>query len=125
MSVKKYNKLVRDKIPQIIESQGKQCKVYVATGEDYRNRLKDKLLEEAKEFFENPCVEELADVQEVIDTLSQVHEWDITGARFKKNDQRGAFWRRYILQEVIEDESVTKSKWCSQTPSNTLYNEEE
>jgi predicted house-cleaning noncanonical NTP pyrophosphatase (MazG superfamily) len=125
MSVKKYNKLVRDKIPQIIESQGKQCKVYVATGEDYRNRLKDKLLEEAKEFFENPCVEELADVQEVIDTLSHVHQWDVTGARFKKNDQRGAFWRRYILQEVIEDESVTKSKWCSHTPSNTLYNEEE
>ena len=51
MAVKKYNKLVRDKIPQIIEAQGKQCKVYVATGEDYQNRLKDKLIEEAKEFF--------------------------------------------------------------------------
>jgi len=125
MTVKKYDKLVRDKVPDIIEAQGKKCKLYVATGKDFQDRLKDKLLEEAKEFFENPCVEELADVQEVIDALSEVHRWDVTGARFKKNDQRGAFWRRYILQEVIEDESVTKSKWCSHTPSNTLYIEEE
>ena len=125
MTVKKYNKLVRDKIPQIIESQGKKCKLYVATGEDYQNRLKDKLIEEAKEFFENPCVEELADVQEVVDALQDIHRWDVTGARFKKVNEHGAFWRRYVLQEVIEDESVTKSQWCSHTPSNTLYLEEE
>ena len=125
MTIKKYNKLVRDKIPEIIESQGKKCKLYVATGEDYQNRLKDKLMEEAKEFFENPCVEELADVQEVIDALQDIHRWDVTGARFKKVNERGAFWRRFVLQEVIEDESVTKSQWCSHTPSNTLYLEEE
>ena len=125
MTVKKYNKLVRDKIPQIIEEQGKKCKLYVATGEDYQNRLKDKLIEEAKEFFENPCVEELADVQEVINALQEAHRWDITGARLRKSHERGAFWHRYILQEVIEDESVTKSEWCSHTPSNTLYLEEE
>jgi len=125
MTVKKYDKLVRDKIPDIIESQGKKCKLYVATGYDYHNRLKDKLLEEAKEFFENPCVEELADVQEVIEALADIHRWDVTGARLKKTVERGGFWRRYVLQEVIEDESVTKSEWCSHTPSNTLYLEEE
>ena len=102
MTVKKYNKLVRDKIPQIIEAQGKKCKVYVAVNEDYRSRLKDKLLEEAQEFFENPCVEELADVQEVIDALQDVHRWDVTGARFKKAHERGAYWRRFVLQEVTE-----------------------
>ena len=125
MTVKKYNKLVRDKIPSIIENQGKQCKVYVATGKDYQNRLKDKLLEEAKEFFENPCVEELADVQEVVNALQNIHQWDVTGARFKKSLNRGDFRRRYVLQEVIEHESVTKSEWCSHTPSNTLYLEED
>jgi len=125
MTVKKYNKLVRDKIPQIIESQGKKCKFYVATGTDYHNRLKDKLIEEAKEFFENPCVEELADVQEVIDALGESHRWDVTGARLKKRREHGGFWRRYVLQEVIEPESITKSEWCSHTPSNTLYLEEE
>ena len=125
MTVKKYNKLVRDKIPEIIESQGKKCKLYVATGFDYHNRLKDKLVEETKEFFENPCVEELADVQEVIDALVDIHRWDLTKARLKKTMDHGAFWRRYILQEVVEDESITKSEWCSHTPSNTLYLEEE
>jgi len=102
MTVKKYNKLVRDKIPQIIEAQGKQCKVYVAVNEDYRNRLKDKLVEEAQEFFENPCVEELADVQEVIDALQNINRWDVTSARWKKQLERGAFHRRFVLQEVKE-----------------------
>ena len=57
--------------------------------------------------------------------LQDAHRWDVTSARFKKADERGAFWRRYILQEVIEDESITKSEWCSHTPSNTLYLEDE
>ena len=70
-------------------------------------------------------MEELADVQEVINALQEAHRWDITGARLRKSHERGAFWHRYVLQEVIEDESVTKSKWCSHTPSNTLYLEEE
>ena len=102
MTVKKYNKLVRDKIPSIIEANGKYCKVYVAVGDDYREKLKEKLLEEAQEFFENPCIEELADVQEVIEAISDNYRWDVTAARFKKNRHRGGFWRRYILQEVEE-----------------------
>ena len=125
MTVKKYNKLVRDKIPEIIESQGKQCKVYVAVNDDYQQRLKDKLQEEVQEFLEDPCVEELADIEEVLLSIAEVNRWDISGARIAKNFTRGGFWRRFVLQEVIEDESVTKSKYCSHTPSNTLYLEEE
>jgi len=125
MSVKKYNKLVRDKIPEIIESQGKQCKVYVAVNEDYQQRLKDKLQEEVQEFLEDPCVEELADIEEVLLSIAEINRWDLTGARIAKNFTRGGFWQRFVLQEVSEDESVTKSKWCSHTPSNTLYLEEE
>ena len=102
MTVKKYDKLVRDKIPSIIESQGKKCKVYVAVDEDYRNRLKDKLLEEDQEFYDNPSAEELADVQEVVNALQYVHRWDLMRARNKKNAERGAFDHRYVLQEVSE-----------------------
>jgi len=102
MTVKKYNKLVRDKIPSIIEANGKYCKFYVAKKSDYIRKLKEKLLEEIQEFFENPCVEELADVQEVINALTYVNGWDVPSARFKKNRLRGAFGRRYILEEVHE-----------------------
>jgi len=125
MTVKKYDKLVRDKIPEIIESQGKRCKVYVAANEDYQQRLKDKLQEEVQEFLEDPCVEELADIEEVLLSIAEINRWDLTGARIAKNFTRGGFWQRFVLQEVSEDESVTKSKWCSHTPSNTLYIEEE
>ena len=102
MTVKKYNKLVRDKIPEIIESQGKQCKVYVATNDDYQHRLKDKLQEEVQEFLENPCVEELADIEEVLLSIAEVNRWDLSGARIAKNFTRGGFWRRFVLQEVSE-----------------------
>ena len=102
MSVKKYNKLVRDKIPEIIESQGKRCKVYVAVNEDYQQRLKDKLQEEVQEFLKDPCVEELADIEEVLLSIAEINRWDISGARIAKNFTRGGFWRRYVLQEVSE-----------------------
>jgi len=102
MTTKKYNKLVRDKIPQIISDQGKKCKVYVAVSDDYRQRLKDKLTEEVEEFLQDPCVEELADIQEVLLSIAEVNKWDLEGTRVAKNLTRGGFWRRYILQEVTE-----------------------
>ena len=102
MTYKKTNKLVRDKIPEIIESQGKRCKVYVAVNEDYQQRLKDKLLEEVYEFLEDPCVDELADIEEVLLAIAEINRWDLSGARIAKNMLRGGFWRRYVLQEVEE-----------------------
>jgi predicted house-cleaning noncanonical NTP pyrophosphatase (MazG superfamily) len=102
MTIKKYDKLVRDKIPEIIESQGKQCKVYVAVNDDYQQRLKDKLQEEVQEFLEDPCVEELADIEEVLLSIAEINNWDLTGARITKNFNRGGFRRRFVLQEVSE-----------------------
>ena len=55
---KVYNKLVRDKIPEIISSQGKRCKVYVATKKEYEEKLQSKLVEEVEEFLKDPSVEE-------------------------------------------------------------------
>ena len=102
MKVKKYDKLVRDKIPQIIGQQGKKCTVYVATGTDYHQRLSDKLTEEVQEFLQEPSVEELADIQEVLLAIAESNKWDLEAARIEKNLNRGGFWRRYILQEVSE-----------------------
>ena len=102
MKIKKYNKLVRDKIPEIINQQGKQCKVYTAQEEDYCQRLKDKLTEEVQEFLVDPTVEELADIQEVLFSIAEINKWDLEGARITKNRTRGGFRQRLILQEVSE-----------------------
>jgi predicted house-cleaning noncanonical NTP pyrophosphatase (MazG superfamily) len=102
MTIKKYNKLVRDKIPQIIFSQGFRAKVYIANEIEYTAHLKEKLQEEVSEFIDNPCVDELADIQEVILTLAALNGWEelLEEKRVAKNINRGGFSKRYILVEV-------------------------
>ena len=73
-SIKKmiyHNKLVRDKIPQIIQSKGKFCKFRKLDKQDYVIELRNKLKEEFMEYLSDPCKEELADIIEVIDALAQ------------------------------------------------------
>jgi predicted house-cleaning noncanonical NTP pyrophosphatase (MazG superfamily) len=102
MTVKKFDKLVRDRIPEIILSNGKQCKIEIATPEEYEQKLNEKLVEEVQEFIENPCLEELADIQEVVSAISNLNKWNVWDARLDKNIESGAFKNRYILKEVSE-----------------------
>jgi predicted house-cleaning noncanonical NTP pyrophosphatase (MazG superfamily) len=75
-----YNKLVRDRIPHIIMSKGKECSVRILESEEYKQALRMKLLEEAEEYFETAkdqdALEELADMMEVIRALAEVHGAD-------------------------------------------------
>src|SRR5260370_33253826 len=70
---KEYRKLVRDGIPEIIRRKGEQCEVAVMAEEEYRQALREKLVEEATEAAQaatlQALITELADVQEVLDTL--------------------------------------------------------
>jgi predicted house-cleaning noncanonical NTP pyrophosphatase (MazG superfamily) len=102
MTVKKYNKLIRDKIPEIIFNQGKKAKVAIANEIEYSAHLKKKLQEEVEEYLETPCVEELADIQEVILSIAEANGWDtlLEEQRIAKNINRGGFSKRYILLEV-------------------------
>ncbi len=104
MTIKKYDKLVRDKIPEIIFSQGKRAKVYIANEIEYSVRLKNKLQEEVDEFIESPCVEELADIQEVILSIATMNGWVelLEAERLAKNINRGGFAKRCILKEVCD-----------------------
>ena len=100
---KKYDKLVRDKIPAIIASDGKNAKLRVATDKEYPIYLSKKLKEEAEEFSKNPGIEELVDIVEVVNALAMAHNIDpraLDKIRAKKLDERGGFSMRIILEET-------------------------
>lgn len=94
-----YNKLVRDKIPQLLDSKGISYQQRVATLDEYKTELIRKLQEEAAEFSEAGAPEELADVLEVIDALRTLPDYaDVTTLQRKKRDERGGFEKRLILK---------------------------
>jgi predicted house-cleaning noncanonical NTP pyrophosphatase (MazG superfamily) len=101
-----YNKLVRDKILEIIESSGKDFKYHIADEKEYENLLVKKLQEEVEEFTENPCVEEIADILEVIESLIDILGYskeEVLEIKEKKKNDRGAFNKGIVLEKVIED----------------------
>ena len=101
----KYNKLVRDRIPEIIQANGEVPVTHIADDPEYWEMLCEKLREEAGEFFDQPSIEELADVQEVIFALCQYIGCDrdeLERVRKEKAEQRGRFQDRIILEETHE-----------------------
>ena len=118
-SVKVYNKLVRDKIPEIIESNGKTCTVETLTDEKYIAMLDAKLTEELEEYQENKSLEELADLLEVLGAVVKArgYTWEeLTKVRKKKLEERGGFEKKILLKEVFENvSSQAESKPSSQT----------
>jgi predicted house-cleaning noncanonical NTP pyrophosphatase (MazG superfamily) len=99
--MKEYNKLVRDKIPQILSEKCKTHICHIASGNEFDTKLREKLQEEVQEFLDEPSLEELADIQEVVLALVQRNGWtpkDLEGARKKKYVARGGFKVGYILE---------------------------
>ncbi len=101
----KYNKLVRDKIPEIIKSKGDIPLTHIASNEEYQQKLKEKLQEEVNEFLEDNNEEELADILEVIYALCDLYEFDkikLEQLRKEKAEKRGGFKDKIILDETKE-----------------------
>jgi predicted house-cleaning noncanonical NTP pyrophosphatase (MazG superfamily) len=106
MTIKKYNKLIRDKIPQIIEQSGKKAIVEQLNADQYITCLNSKLNEELDEYLESGSVEELADLVEVVYAILDFKNVSISEferIREEKVEKRGAFKQRLLLKEVIED----------------------
>jgi predicted house-cleaning noncanonical NTP pyrophosphatase (MazG superfamily) len=100
-----YNKLVRDKIPEIIEKNNKECKFHIASEDEYISQLYSKVIEELNEFKANPCEEELADILEVLSAIGKYYnleEDSVQRIRHNKNEERGKFDKRIILWKVME-----------------------
>ncbi|WP_145049346.1 nucleoside triphosphate pyrophosphohydrolase [Paenibacillus xylanexedens] len=104
-----YNKLVRDKIPHIITSSGKECRTRILDPEEYKQELRTKLSEESEEYMsaasDQEALEELADMLEVIRALAEVHGANVAQLdklRADKAEARGGFQERVYLIDVDE-----------------------
>jgi predicted house-cleaning noncanonical NTP pyrophosphatase (MazG superfamily) len=98
-----YNKLVRDKIPTIIEADGKKATTRILEETEYLNELIKKLDEELAEFKIDVNVEELADLQEVLLALAVAigaSKEELERVRADKAAKRGAFNQKIFLEEV-------------------------
>lgn len=102
---KYYDKLVRDNIPAIIEAKGSTAVWERLEGEAYLHRLTAKLDEEVAEYKAGPCLEELADILEVLHALAEAagsSAEELEALRAVKSAERGGFRERILLKEVIE-----------------------
>jgi len=106
---KVYKKLVRDRIPEIIEQKGAKPITRVLNSKDYKKELEKKLLEECKEVLEatdrDDRIEELADVLELIRSLGVLESVtleQILEIADEKNIKRGGFEKRIFLERVLE-----------------------
>ena len=92
--IKTYNKLVRDRIPEIIEASGKTCVTEILSDEDYLRMVDTKL------------DEELADLMEVIYAAAIARGYtleELERVRAEKAAKRGGFYKRILLKEVVEE----------------------
>ncbi|MFW6270261.1 MAG: phosphoribosyl-ATP pyrophosphohydrolase [Bacillota bacterium] len=103
--MKTYNKLIRDKIPEIIEQNGKDYEIEVLDDERYIEALQKKLQEELDEYIESEEVMELADLVEIIYAILDVEgisREEFEEMRLDKKEERGGFEEKILLKKVMD-----------------------
>ena len=96
-------KLVRDKIPEIIKEDGKNCKFRKAKSTEIKKLALEKMIEEVEEFLEKPSLEEAADVYEVF--LFMLNNWkldfqSVVNHAYYKREKNGSFSKHVILESI-------------------------
>ncbi len=102
----RFYKLVRDKIPEIIQSAGRQCSTFILSDKDYARFLDDKLIEEVNEYRDSKRMEELADVLEVIHGIVEArgNTWDeLEELRLEMRKNHGGFDKQILMTEFVDD----------------------
>ncbi|NTW72026.1 MAG: nucleoside triphosphate pyrophosphohydrolase [Eubacteriaceae bacterium] len=106
-----YNKLVRDKIPQLIHESGRKYTSRIMGEKEYHEALIDKIIEEIEEFRATDNEEELADIYEALDCLVHLKDYEpmhIDYLRIKKREARGSFNDRILLEEVEDEDEIER-----------------
>lgn len=101
--MKVHNKLVRDRIPEIIEKSGKTCVTHILSEEEYIAALETKLNEEVAEYQADKNLEEMADVLEVLQALCVARGYsldELENVRKNKAEERGGFGEKIFLEYV-------------------------
>ena len=102
-----YNKLVRDRIPEIIKNNGEEPIIEILNDKEYKNELEKKLYEEYLEVIESKGesrLEELADMISVIASLAKLENKDLSdiiNISTKKDEKRGSFDKKIYLKKVL------------------------
>ena len=102
--MKRFNKLVRDKIPEIIENDNKKPIIRTLSDKEYLMELNKKLQEEVNEYLEDNNIEELADIIEVVYGILDAKNLDLLEfekIRKEKVEKRGAFKKKIFLENVL------------------------
>lgn len=105
MEKKIYNKLVRDRIPEIIDADGKTCIWEILSDKEYLRLLDEKLNEELAEYQQSKSLEELADLLEVMYSVVKARGWtleQLEQVREGKAVERGGFEKKILLKGVWE-----------------------
>ena len=100
-----YNKLVRDKILEIIKINGQKPTHKILTADEYAVELTKKLVEEVEEYKKDKNTDELADIMEVVYALASLHSCtaeELEKIRAEKAEKRGGFEKKIFLVEVMD-----------------------
>jgi len=107
--MKVYNKLIRDRIPEIIKKDGNTADIIILSEESFNQAIKQKLIEEATEVANaqtrDEILGELADLQEVMDTIKQMYNintLEVNTIQAIKALQKGKFEKKLFLKSVEE-----------------------
>ena len=101
--MKVYNKLVRDKIPEIIAQDGKKAVIEILSDDRYLKELEKKLGEEVNEYLEDKSIEEMADILEVLQAICIARRYtleELELVRKRKAESRGGFKNKIFLSYV-------------------------
>jgi predicted house-cleaning noncanonical NTP pyrophosphatase (MazG superfamily) len=101
-----YRKLIRDKVPDILEAEGVKATYHKADHDEFEIELLEKLREEVIEFKNAKSIDELVDLLETLDTVIAFYEWkqeDIITLKNEKRAEKGGYSKQLILDKTEQE----------------------